>query len=148
MPGHSSDISVVPTVKVASADACVDSAIDAVGKHIVLALPLGLGKANLVANAFYQRAQRDPELTLHIVTALSLELPTSHGTLSQGFLQPLIKRLYAGVPELLYVKARRQGKLPDNIRVSEFFFNPGQLLGNDEAQQHYISSNYTHAIAM
>lgn len=132
--------------KLANAEACVDSAIAAVGKHIVLALPLGLGKANLVANVFYQRACRDPEMTLHIVTALSLELPATQDTLSQRFFEPLIERLYAGVPELLYAQARRRGELPANIQVSEFFFNPGQLLGNASAQQHYICSNYTHAV--
>lgn len=132
--------------KVADAEACVDRALAAVGKHIVLALPLGLGKANLVANAFYQRAQQDPELTLHIVTALSFEIPTSHDALGKRFLAPLLKRLYSDVPELLYAQARRRGELPDNIQVSEFFFNPGQLLANAYAQQHYISSNYTHAV--
>lgn len=130
----------------ADADACVDSAISAVGKCIVLALPLGLGKANLVANAFYLRACHDPELTLHIVTALSLELPSTHDTLAKRFSEPLVARLYADVPELLYAQARRRGELPDNIQVSEFFFNPGQLLANTSAQQHYISSNYTHAV--
>lgn len=130
----------------ADAQACVDQALSAVGKHIVLALPLGLGKANLVANAFYQRAALDPTITLHIVTALSLELPLSSDPLGKRFLKPLIDRLYAGVPTLLYAQARRRNELPANIQVSEFFFNPGQLLGKASAQQHYISSNYTHAV--
>lgn len=130
----------------ADATACVDQALAAVGKHIVLALPLGLGKANLVANAFYQRAQQDPDLSLHIITALSLELPVSNDALAKRFLQPLAEQLYADVPELLYAQARQRGELPTNIQVSEFFFSPGQLLNKASAQQHYISSNYTHVV--
>ena len=42
-----------------SADAIADAIIGAIGKRIVLGLPLGLGKANLVANALYARAAAD-----------------------------------------------------------------------------------------
>lgn len=123
---------------------CVDQIIESVGKHIVLALPLGLGKANHVANALYLRAKEDTSLNLHIVTALTLEEPASGNDLVQRFLQPVIERLYSHYPELLYATARRQGNLPDNIQVSEFFLNPGSLIGNNTAQQNYLSSNYTH----
>lgn len=123
---------------------CVDQIIESVGKHIVLALPLGLGKANHVANALYLRVKDDPSLNLHIVTALTLEAPASGNELVQRFLQPVIERLYSHYPELLYATARRRGNLPNNIQVSEFFLNPGSLIGNQTAQQHYLSSNYTH----
>lgn len=129
-----------------NAEACVDQALATVGKHIVMALPLGLGKANLIANAFYQRALQDPEVSLHIITALSLEIPALGDPLGKRFLEPFVDRLYAGVPELLYAQARRRGELQSNIQVSEFFFSPGQLLGHSDAQQHYISSNYTHVV--
>ncbi|WP_439135619.1 acetyl-CoA hydrolase/transferase C-terminal domain-containing protein [Pseudomaricurvus sp.] len=123
---------------------CVDHIIQTVGRNIVLALPLGLGKANHVANALFLRATEDPDISLHIVTALTLEAPAAGNDLVQRFLQPVIERLYSHYPELLYAVARRQGKLPDNIKVSEFFLNPGSLLGNEVAQQNYLSSNYTH----
>ncbi len=133
-------------VRTNNVDDCVDAAIQRVGKHIVLALPLGLGKANHVANAFYKRACADSSISLHILTALTLEVPTVSGTLGQRFLQPIKERLYAGVPELLYAHARRNNQLPANVRVSEFFFSPGKLLGMRGAQQNYISSNYTHIV--
>jgi acyl-CoA hydrolase len=40
----------------------------------------------------------------------------------------------------------RRGRLPDNIRVSEFYFQPGSFLDSPLAQQSYMSSNYTHAV--
>jgi hypothetical protein len=41
-----------------SAEKCVDDVIKRVGKNIVLGMPLGLGKANHVANALYRRAAK------------------------------------------------------------------------------------------
>ncbi len=129
-----------------TADAIVERAIAVVGSDIVLALPLGLGKAYYIANAFYRRAQRDASISLHIVTALSLELPRAGDDMSRRFLGPWLEAHYAGVPELDYAVDRRRGALPANVRVSEFFFNPGSQLGKPGAQQNYISSNYTHAV--
>ena len=54
-------------------DACVDAILDEVGKTVVLGLPLGLGKANHIANALFARALADPSLKLNILTALTLE---------------------------------------------------------------------------
>ncbi len=135
-----------PNAVMTDPHASVDAVIERVGRRIVLALPLGLGKANHVANAFYERAQADPGLTLHIVTALTLETPTAPGDLAGRLLEPLKERLYAGYPELHYAVARRRGTLPANITVSEVYLNPGKLLSNAQAQQHYFSSNYTHAV--
>ena len=42
-----------------SADRLADAIIARVGKTIVLAMPLGLGKANHVANALFARAAAD-----------------------------------------------------------------------------------------
>jgi hypothetical protein len=53
-------------------DRLADAIIERVGKNIVLALPLGLGKANHVANALFARADADPSLHLRIFTALTL----------------------------------------------------------------------------
>ena len=58
-----------------TADALVDAVIDEVGKDIVLGLPLGLGKANHIANALFERAVADSSITLRIFTALTLEPP-------------------------------------------------------------------------
>ena len=56
-------------------DRVADAIINRVGKNLVLALPLGLGKANHVANALFARASNDSSIRLHIFTALTLEAP-------------------------------------------------------------------------
>ncbi len=123
----------------------VDAIIAVVGRRIVLALPLGLGKANHVANALFQRAAKNPEIELRIMTALTLEKPQGGSELERRFLEPLVQRVFADYPDLDYAVARRNGTLPSNIEVSEFFMSPGSLTTNEHAQQNYISSNYTHA---
>ncbi len=58
-----------------SVEECVDRAIARVGKNLVLMAPLGLGKPVQLVNAFYRRAEADPDISLHIYTALCLETP-------------------------------------------------------------------------
>ena len=123
----------------------VDAIIERVGKTIAIGMPLGLGKPVELINALFQRALRDPTIQLKILTALSLEKPGGSSVLENNFLAPFVERVFGGVPELDYMKALRQNRLPPNIVVSEFFFKPGSLLNNAHAQQHYTSSNYTHA---
>jgi acyl-CoA hydrolase len=123
-----------------------DAIIRHVGKRIELALPLGLGKANHVANALFYRAAADSSIRLRIFTALTLELPRAKNDLQWRFTQPLADRLFRGYPELAYAIAQREGKLPPNIQVDEFFFLAGSRLGIASAQQSYISANYTHAL--
>jgi acyl-CoA hydrolase len=130
----------------ADAEQLADAIIARVGTEIVLALPLGLGKANHVANALYARAAGDPSIRLHIFTALTLERPRAENDLQWRFTQPLSDRLFAGYPELAYAAAQRAGALPPNVRVDEFFFLAGSRLGVASAQQNYISANYTHAL--
>ena len=48
-----------------------DAIVARVGKTIVLALPLGLGKANHIANALFAKAAADPSIRLTIFTALT-----------------------------------------------------------------------------
>jgi len=115
-----------------------------VGHDIVLGLPLGLGKANDIANAIYARAAADPSIRLRIFSALTLEKPSYHNEVERRFLEPVIERLFGGYPELAYAKALRHGGLPSNIEVNEFFFLAGRWLGNPRAQQDYISANYSH----
>jgi acyl-CoA hydrolase len=130
----------------ADPDRVADEIIARVGKNIVLALPLGLGKANHVANALFARAAADPSIDLRIFTALTLEKPRGKSDLERRFLAPLAQRLFAGYPELAYSVALHEGRLPPNVKVDEFFFAAGTRLGIAAAQQSYISANYTHAL--
>ncbi|MDO8839205.1 MAG: acetyl-CoA hydrolase/transferase C-terminal domain-containing protein [Parvibaculum sp.] len=127
-----------------NAERLADAIIARVGRDIVLALPLGLGKPNHIANALTERAIADPTISLHILTALTLERPRASGDLERRFLDPVSKRLFAGYPDLLYATALRQGTLPPNIEVHEFFLMAGRWLGSPRQQQNYISANYTH----
>jgi len=129
-----------------SAETVADAIIAEVGREIVLGLPLGLGKANHIANALYARAAADPGIKLSIFTALTLEKPKASNELERRFLDPVIERLFGDWPELAYVHALRTGTLPANIEVNEFFFLAGRWLGVKRAQQSYISANYTHAV--
>ena len=128
-----------------SAEKCVDDVIKRVGKNIVLGMPLGLGKANHVANALYRRAAKDPNMNLTIITALSLERPSPSSELERRFLEPFIERIFGGYVDLEYVKALRKGALPSNIEVKEFYTKAGAFLKTRHVQENYISSNYTHA---
>ncbi|WP_138440837.1 acetyl-CoA hydrolase/transferase C-terminal domain-containing protein [Marinobacter alexandrii] len=127
-------------------EACVDAVIDRVGKTITLGLPLGLGKPIRFVNALYQRAKVDPEIQLHIVTALSLLAPRGGSSLEKRFLTPFADRLYGRIPELAYARDVSANRLPDNVQVSEFFFKAGNYLNNKSQQRHYVCSNYTHAV--
>src|SRR5579862_6066628 len=123
-----------------------DAIVEKVGKTIVLALPLGLGKANHIANALYAKAAADSSIRLSIFTALTLEPPRAKSELERRFLDPISQRLFAGYPPLDYATAIHAGKVPPNIEINEFFFEAGQWLNSPYAQQHYISANYTHAL--
>ena len=123
-----------------------EAIISRVGKNIVLALPLGLGKANHVANALFARAAADPSIRLRIFTALTLEKPRGRNELERRFLAPFAERVFAGYPGLAYAAALHAGTLPPNVEVDEFFFQAGTRLGVAAAQRNYISANYTHAL--
>jgi hypothetical protein len=125
-----------------------ETLIERVGKTIVLALPLGLGKANHIANALYAMAVADRSIRLTIFTALTLQPPAAKSELERRFLQPLADRAFAGYPPLDYAKAIRAGTLPPNVQVNEFFFEAGQWLGSPYAQQNYIfpRTTRTHSV--
>jgi hypothetical protein len=126
-------------------DAIAEHIIRDVGTHLVVGLPLGLGKANHIANALYARAAADRTISLTFFSALTLEKPKPSNLLERRFIAPVIERLFGGYPDLAYADALHAGALPSNIRVIEFFFLAARWLHVPFAQQHYISANYTHA---
>src|ERR1700681_2886657 len=128
-----------------SADRLADAIIGRVGKKIVLAMPLGLGKANHLANVLFARAAADSSLQLRIFTALTLEKPHPSSELERRFIGPIAERCFGGYPDLAYAVALRKG-LPPNVEVDEFFFQAGSRLSVPVAQPSYISANYTHAL--
>lgn len=127
-----------------SVEDCVDRTVARVGRQLVLAAPLGLGKPVQLINAFYRRAARDPSISLHILTALSLERPATPDGLAGKLAGPVLDRIYGDYEELAYMAPLRARQLPANIRVSEFYFRAGAMKGVRDAQRNYISSNYTH----
>jgi hypothetical protein len=125
--------------------AIAEDIIRGVGTNLVVALPLGLGKANHIINALYARAAADRGISLTFLSALTLEKPKPANLLERRFIAPVIDRLFGGYPDLAYADALRAGALPPNIRVIEFFFLAGRWLHVPFAQQHYICANYTDA---
>ena len=126
-------------------DAIAEDIVRDVGTELVVGLPLGLGKANHVVNALYARAVADRSIKLTLFSALTLEKPRPTSLLERRFIGPVIERLFGGYPDLAYTGALRAGELPPNVKVFEFFFLAGRWLRVPDAQQHYISANYTHA---
>src|ERR1700761_6226524 len=126
-------------------EAVVEDIVRDVGTHLVVGLPLGLGKANHIVNALYARAVADRSIQLTLFSALTLEKPRPSNLLERRFISPVIERLFGGYPELAYADALHAGALPPNVQVIEFFFLAGRWLHVPFAQQHYISANYTHA---
>jgi acyl-CoA hydrolase len=126
------------------ADKLAETLADKFDLQITLALPLGLGKANTIANAIYAQAANNASSKLNIFTALTLQRPAVSG-LEARFINPVLDRLFGDYPELAYARDLRSGKLPKNIQVSEFFLLAGRSLGIPSVQQNYISANYTHA---
>jgi acyl-CoA hydrolase len=132
------------TLRTADLETAVDAILARAGEHVVCGTPLGLGKPVPLLNALYARVKAQPRLRLSILTALSLEVPRAAGELERRFLEPYVRRAFAGVPELDYMRDLRAGGLPSNVSLSEFYFRPGAMLGLPAAQQSYTSSNYTH----
>jgi len=126
-----------------SIEAAVDHVLDTIPGDIVLGIPLAVGKPNPFVNALYRRVKANPARKLRIITALSLLKPVGKSELEQHFLDPLVERVFGDYPDLEYAKDLRARALPPNIEVREFFMKTGDYIGNDVAQQGYISTNYT-----
>ena len=131
------------TTRFSDVEACVDEIVRRTGKRIVCGIPLGIGKPNALVNALYRRAQADPTLDLELVTALSLNPPRGKTELEERFLAPVRARLWGDYPALTYMEDRARNKLPDNVRVCEFYMQSGSALHNQHAQQNHICTNYT-----
>lgn len=127
------------------ADDLADALFDVCGGQVRLALPLGLGKPVGIVDGLVRAASRDPARHLSIFTALTLEPPDMDGEVERRFLDPAKTRLFGDCRVPAYAGMLRDGSLPDNVEVSEFFFLAGRWTGVEAAQQAYISANYTHA---
>jgi acyl-CoA hydrolase len=126
-------------------DACVDRIIDHCRDDIRMAMPLGLGKPNVLFNGLYKRIVADPQKKLTIYTALSLARPHVKNDLEKRFIGPFMDRhLGVDYPDLAYVAAQQENRLPKNIHVHEFYLQSGAMLGVGQSQRDYISMNYTH----
>lgn len=132
------------SVRCSDPEQCVEATLGRVGNHIVLGLPVGIGKPNTLVNAFVARALTDRGVRLTIVTALSLRKPRGRSDLERRFVEPFAQRVFGDYPELAYVGLLEQGRLPPNIEVIEFYLEPGAWLSNASLQQNYLSTNYTH----
>ncbi len=106
-------------------DACVDAVIERVGKRVVLTTPIGIGKPVHVLNAFYQRALADPNFEFVLATGLSVARPKAGSGLEQRFLGPFLERVFGDYPDMDYVEPYSKGRLPDNVKVIEFYMRPG-----------------------
>jgi acyl-CoA hydrolase len=125
-------------------EAAVDELLSRMGRRILLATPLGIGKPNQLLNALYRRAKADRSIELSIHTALTLQRPTAKSELEKRLLEPIVERVFGNYPDLEYELDRVAGRLPSNVHVLEFYFVAGKYLTNSVAQRDYISSNYTH----
>ena len=127
------------------AEACVEAVLSQVGRNIVLAMPIAIGKPNHFVNALYRRAVQDKSISLKIFTALSFVKPILKSDLERRFAGPLVERVFGQFPDLEYAAALQRGQLPPNIEVHDFFFQAGAFLNSPLAQQGYTSLNYTYA---
>ena len=116
--------------------------VDLVGKDLRLAAPLAIGKPNHLLNALYHMVEADKRLSLEIFSGLTLIRPRPKSDLERRFSGPIIAEAFKDYPELEHASALREGRLPANIRVHEFFLQAGAWLNNSPMQQEFISLGY------
>ncbi len=129
-----------------SYDIAAQEMVRAVGKTIVLGVPLGIGKPIGLLNALYRLATADKSIKLTILTGLTLSRPTLHNELEKRLVEPILERLLNDYEDPAYEKPRELQQLPENIQVIEFFLMPGKYLHNNYVQQNYISSIYSNVV--
>ena len=135
-----------PPLAETTADRIAAEIIERTGGDIRLALPLGLGKPVTLLNALTRAVADRPDVRLSILTALTLERPDMGQGMARRLLEPAADRLFGKYPQIEYARMMRDGTLPDNIEVSEFFMQAGRWLSQPVAQRRYIAANYTHAL--
>lgn len=139
---------ILTDVSSARAEEIAEDILERLDGDVRLALPLGLGKPIVLTNALTRLVTRTKGARLSIRTALTLEHPDmSHG-MARRFLEPARERLFGRYPQLEYARMLREGGLPKNIEVSEFFLLAGRWLSVPNMQRNYIAANYTHALDM
>ncbi|MFO7930163.1 MAG: acetyl-CoA hydrolase/transferase C-terminal domain-containing protein [Desulfosalsimonas sp.] len=124
----------------------VDRIIEEFEGNVSVGLPLGLGKPVPLINALYQRAKNNPEISLTIFTALSLEKPSWTNELERRFMEPFVDRVWQGVPDLDYLLDIRKDEVPENITIHELYCRAGAYNNTPLMQQNYMSTNYTHVV--
>jgi acyl-CoA hydrolase len=125
-------------------EAIVDRILAHAKGDVAIAAPLGLGKPNHLLNAIYRRFRLDASRRLTIYTALSLDVPVPGSDLERRFLGPFLARQFGeDYPRLDYVIDLKAGRVPDNVRIQEFYFLSGAMLRVSKAQRDYASINYT-----
>lgn len=137
-------MSASASLRFTAPDDCVEATLSRVGKHVVLGLPVAIGKPNTLVNSFVARALADRNLKLTIITALSLRSPRGRSELERRFIEPFSRRVFGDYPELDYLQLIEERRLPSNIEVLEFYMEPGAWLHDEHLQQQYLSTNYTH----
>ncbi|MBS4088470.1 acetyl-CoA hydrolase/transferase family protein [Pseudomonas rustica] len=132
-------------VQLCSIEQAVDDVLARLPAHIHMGMPLGLGKPNHFVNALYRRIKGLPERQLTIYTALCLGRPALGDGLQKRFIEPFVERVFGDYAEFDFLADLHRDSLPANIRIEQFFMQPGSLLNSAPAQQDYVSSNYSHA---
>ena len=125
---------------------CVDDLIDHLGKEVILAIPLAMGKPNHLVNELYRRAKNDPSFQFTLITAVTLEKPTASNDLERRLLEPLVERIWGGFPDFEYILDLRKNNVPSNFTLIEFYNKTAGFTNCKHAKQNYLGSNYTHAI--
>jgi len=116
--------------------------VDLVGKQLRLAVPVGIGKPNHLLNALYRLVEADKRLSLDIFSGLTLLRPRLRPGLEQRFGAPIVDELFKDYPELSHANALRDGRLPSNVKVHEFFLQAGAWLNSAPMQQQFVSLGY------
>jgi len=128
-------------------DALARGTFERLDGRVVLAAPLGIGTPVPLVDAFYRAARDDDSLSLHIFTALSLLRPRPSNELERRLAEPILSRILGDYPDPAYARDLFSDELPDNVRVTSFYYAPGGGLGSDLAQRYHTSVNYTHVVA-
>lgn len=143
---HPRSIPHLPDAPSAALDDVAAETFRRLDGRVVLATPLGIGKPNLLVDALYRRARADPSLSLRIFTALSLARPEPSGELERRLVEPILDRVFGDYPDPRFFLDLQRGRLPANVQVTSFYFQPGSVLGSPGAQWSHTNTNYTHVV--